>query len=119
MTKLFVIVLSGLMITGMISCKKVSIFKKEYTCNCTTITSYTSSDPTIYPPLPNETSVERIPFEAKKKDADSKCKEMEIDYGQPIIITTDSIPTGFDANFNIIWQSVTETITKTDACTVI
>ncbi|MCH9822788.1 MAG: hypothetical protein K0U33_05500 [Bacteroidetes bacterium] len=112
MRKLFVIALSGLMITGMISCKK------EYTCNCSTITSYSSSDPTLLPPLPNETSVERIPFEAKKKDADSKCKEMEIDHGQPIIITTDSIPTGFDANFNIIWQSVTQTITITDACTV-
>ena len=117
MTKLFVIALSGLMITGMISCEKISL-KKQYICNCSSTTSYSSSNPNIYSPSPNYTIVERVPFEAKKKDADSKCKEMEIDHGQPIIITTDSIPTGFDANFNIIWQSVTQTITITDACTV-
>lgn len=111
MTKLFVIALSGLMITGMISCKK------EYTCNCSTITSYSSSDPTLLPPLPNETSVERIPFEAKKKDADSKCKEMEIDHGQPTIYTRE-IYMGYDDDFNPIYQNVTETMTITDACTV-
>jgi len=116
MTKLFAIALSGLMITGMISCEKISL-KKQYICNCGTTTSYSSSNPNIYSPSPNYTIVERVPFEAKKKDADSKCKEMEIDHGQPTIYTRE-ILVGYDDDFNPIYQNVTETMTITDACTV-
>jgi len=99
------------MIAGMSSCKK------EYTCTCTTTTSYSSSNPAILTVLPEETSTTTSIFEAKKKESEDKCKQMEIDYGQPISIT-DSVPTGFDANFNIIWESITSTITTSESCKI-
>ena len=111
MKKLMLVTVSALMIAGMTSCKK------EYTCTCTTTTNYSSSNPVLYPALPDETSSTSTTFEAKKNESEDNCKQMAVDYGQPISLT-DSVPTGFDADFNIIYEDLTSTITITESCKI-
>ena len=111
MKKLMLIAASVLMIAGMTSCKK------EYTCTCTTTTAYSSSNPVLYPALPDETTSNTTTFEAKKSESEENCKKMAIDYGQPTTLTS-SVPTGFDANFNIIYENLISTITITETCKI-
>ncbi len=63
---------SGLMIAGMTSCKK------EYTCNCTSSITYTTSDPDFQSLLPTaETSTTSYTSDQKKKDSEDWCKTYE------------------------------------------
>ena len=111
MEKILSLAVSCLMIAGMSSCTK------EYNCTCTTTTTYTSSNEALIPSSPVEVTAETTVITAKKSESEDKCKMLAIDYGGPVSIT-DSLPTGFDANFNIIWESITQTFETVESCKI-